>query len=143
MIAPNDVGKARWELGDPAMAEERWATHEADLVARRSFRNFRWERIGSDGEPHFLSTSGDPLFDRNGTFTGYRGTGRNITAEVEAAARLVQANAKLERANAQLKLGRRQFEAVLGNIMQGVCFFDGEMRLQVEPALRRDLQFAA
>jgi diguanylate cyclase (GGDEF)-like protein len=122
--ATNDTGKTRRDVAIPTMTEMRWIAHEADLAARRPFRDFRWERVGSDGQPHFISSNGDPVFGRNGTFTGYRGTGRDVTAEVEAAARVVQANAKLE-------LGNQQFEAVLSNIMQGVCFFDGEKRLQV------------
>ncbi len=124
MTATNDAGKTRRDLGDPMMAEERWTAHEADLAARRPFRNFRWERIGSDGRRHFMSTNGDPVFDQDGTFTGYRGTGRDITAEVEAAARLV-------RANELLNLRNGQFEAVLSNIKQGVSFFDSDKRLQV------------
>ena len=124
MIATDDTGKTRREISDPAMAEERWARHEADLIAHRPFRNFRWERIGSDGQRHFMSTNGDPVFDRQGTFMGYRGTGRDITGEVEAAARLVEVNQKLE-------LSHQQFQAVLDNIMQGICFFDGERRLQL------------
>jgi diguanylate cyclase (GGDEF)-like protein len=131
MIAPNDVGKTRRELGDPAMAEERWITHEADLAAGRPFRNFRWERIGSDGEPHFLSTSGDPIIDRGGNLTGYRGTGRDVTAEIRATARLAEANARLAQANSDLELGRQQFDAVLSNISQGVCFFSAEKRLRL------------
>jgi diguanylate cyclase (GGDEF)-like protein len=118
----DDTGKTRRELGDPAMQEERWAMHEADLAALLPFRNFRWERIGPDGARHFMSTNGDPVFDRNGVFSGYRGTGREVTAEV-------QANARLKQANLGLELGRQQFDAVLGNIPQGVCFFDHEKRL--------------
>ena len=75
----DDIGKTPWELADPAMHEERWAAHRAELAARLPFRNFRWERIGSNGERLFISTNGDPIFDRNGVFRGYRGTGRDIT----------------------------------------------------------------
>jgi len=124
VIASDDTGKTRRDLADPAMAEERWAMHEADLAAQRPFRNFRWERLGSDGESHFISTNGDPAFDRNGTFTGYRGTGRDVTVEIRANARLAQANSDLE-------LGRQQFDAVLSNISQGVCFFNAEKRLRL------------
>lgn len=42
-----------------------------------------------------------------------------------------QMNAKLARKNAELELGRCQFDTVLGNITQGICLFDGEMRLLV------------
>jgi diguanylate cyclase (GGDEF)-like protein len=122
MVASDDTGKTRWELAGSAMSEERWVPHKADLAARRPFRNFSFERIGPDGARRFMILNGDPVFDRNGTFSGYRGTGREITAEVEAKGRLAQANAELE-------LGRRQFDAVLSNVSQGVCFFDGEKRL--------------
>jgi diguanylate cyclase (GGDEF)-like protein len=124
VVAANDQGKTRRQLGDPAMAEERWIEHEADLTAKRPFRNFRWERIGSDAGTHFMSSNGDPAFDLNGKFKGYIGTGRDITFEVEANARLTQANVDLE-------LGRQQFDAVLGNISQGVCFFDAEGLLRL------------
>jgi diguanylate cyclase (GGDEF)-like protein len=118
----DDCGKTRWEVAGSAMSEERWTPHKADLAARRPFRNFCLERIGSDGVRHFMSLNGDPVFDRNGVFSGYRGTGREITEEVEAKARLARANSELE-------LGHQQFTAVLSNITQGVCFFDGEKRL--------------
>ena len=124
MQTSDDTGKTRWELAGSAMDEERWLPHKADLAARRSFRNFRWERIGTDGVRHFITISGDPVFDRNGVFSGYHGTGREITAEVQAHARLAHANLELE-------LGRRQIEAVLSNITHGVCLFDNAQRLLV------------
>jgi diguanylate cyclase (GGDEF)-like protein len=37
----------------------------------------------------------------------------------------------LARANSKLELGHQQFQAVLSNITQGVCLFDGEKRLLV------------
>ena len=124
MLASDDMGKTRWDLGDPAMSEQRWVLHRAELAARRPFRAFRWERIGSDGTRRFLSTSGDPVFDRNGVFKGYRGTGRDITMEVQTNARLAEANVALEQ-------GREQFAAVLDNITQGICFFDRDNRLRL------------
>jgi signal transduction histidine kinase len=82
---PTDVGKTRWDLADPAMDPQRWETHKAELAARRKFRDFRWERIGTDGKRRHMSTSGDPIFDEAGMFLGYHGTGRDVTADVEAA----------------------------------------------------------
>jgi diguanylate cyclase (GGDEF)-like protein len=117
MTASDDTGLTRRDFADPTMVEERWVTHEADLAARAPFRDFRFERIGSDGKRHYISSSGDPVFDRNGVFSGYRGTGREITAEVLA--------------NAELELGHQQIEAVLRNITHGVSSFDGAQRLQV------------
>jgi signal transduction histidine kinase/CheY-like chemotaxis protein len=92
---PTDVGQARWEFADSAMDPQRWEPHKADLAARRSFRNFRWERIRKDGERRYLSTSGDPIFDEAGVFLGYHGTGRDVTMEVAARDRAEQAETLL------------------------------------------------
>jgi diguanylate cyclase (GGDEF)-like protein len=120
----DDTGKTRWDLAGAVMSEERWTAHKADLAARRPFRNFRLDRIDVDGKLHYMVINGDPVFGRNGTFTGYRGTGREITAEVEA-------TAQLARANAELELGRQSFDVALSNITQGICFFDSDSRLRV------------
>ena len=41
----------------------------------------RWKRGGS---PVYVRSSGKPLFDANGNFLGYRGTGTDITATIRA-----------------------------------------------------------
>jgi signal transduction histidine kinase len=96
---PTDVGKTRWDLADPAMDPHRWDAHKADLAARRPFRNFRWERIGTDGNRRHMSTSGDPIFDEMGVFLGYHGTGRDMTTDVNAAEELRQAKEQAEAAS--------------------------------------------
>jgi signal transduction histidine kinase len=96
---PADVGKTRRELADPAMDPGRWEIHEAVLTARLPFRDFRWERIAIDGRRHFMSTSGDPIFDEAGTFVGYHGTGRDVTADVEIAEMLRVAKDRAEAAS--------------------------------------------
>lgn len=96
---PTDVGKTRWELADPAMDPRRWEPHKADLAAKRPFRDFRWERIGTDGRRRFFSTSGAPIFDEAGTFLGYHGTGRDITPDVEMAEELRRSKDAAEAAN--------------------------------------------
>ena len=44
-------------------------------------------RRGADGRLRYALTSGEPIFDESGTFRGYRGVGRDITAQMEAEAR--------------------------------------------------------
>jgi diguanylate cyclase (GGDEF)-like protein len=124
MTGSDDTGMTRWELAGDAMTDEQWVPHKADLVARIPFRDFRWERHGLDGARHYMTISGDPMFDRNGVFSGYRGTGREITAEV-------QANARLAQANTELAMGRQQIDAVLSNITHAICMFDRAQRLLV------------
>jgi signal transduction histidine kinase len=79
--------------------DERWRSHKADLEARRPFHDFRYERMGSDGRLRHVSVSGNPVFDDSGRFAGYRGTGRDITKDIEAAAALRQAKEEAEAAN--------------------------------------------
>lgn len=55
------------------------AEHEADVRARRPFRNFQAACRESDGSIVWLETSGNPIFDVEGHFRGYRGTSRDIT----------------------------------------------------------------
>jgi NO-binding membrane sensor protein with MHYT domain len=56
---------------------------------------------------------------------------RILASEKRDAEMLWQSNLRLSHANARLELGRQQLEAVMGNIVQGICLFDGEQRLLV------------
>src|SRR5260221_8403525 len=39
-----------------------------------------WRELGAGGRRYVL-TSGEPVFDAKGSFTGYRGVGRDVTAQ--------------------------------------------------------------
>lgn len=90
------VGNRRDELGSADPSEEHWAIHLSDLAARRPFRDFEYAQKLGDGSTTYYSVSGKAVFDRNGRFQGYRGTGRNITTRKEAEEALQRAHAKLE-----------------------------------------------
>jgi len=76
------LGKKRQAL--VVEMNDEWRCHFDDLENHRPFRNFRYKRRGSDNRILHISISGVPIFDRDGDFKGYRGTGTNITKEVEA-----------------------------------------------------------
>ena len=40
--------------------------------------------MGGDGSPMYVKASGKPVFDANGEFRGYRGTGADVTATMRA-----------------------------------------------------------
>jgi len=67
---------------------EKWQRHREDLAHGRAFRNFRYKRPRRDGGTQHISASGRPYFALDGSFLGYRGTGLDITAEVEARTQL-------------------------------------------------------
>ncbi len=77
------IGKKRSDLMDPSIAEDVRRAHLDDLAALRPFRDFTYRTVTAMGTRYF-TISGKPCFDADGRFTGYRGTGRDITAEMEA-----------------------------------------------------------
>lgn len=74
-----------------------WDEHFETLRNRAPFRNFEYKVKLSDRE-QWLRTSGVPVFDERGEFKGYRGTGADITAEVQAREAADQANVMLAEA---------------------------------------------
>lgn len=84
------IGRRRWDAvsKDREIDSGLWKAHVDDLMAHRSFRDFRyWIQVGA-GRSLWISISGSPRFDDAGRFLGYRGSGSEITAEAEAALRL-------------------------------------------------------
>lgn len=98
----NPLGKTRWECALDG-AETEWAAHRATLAAHRPFRDFEYRAPGADGTPHWYRTSGEPVFDADGRLAGYRGVGKDITAE--------------KRAQEALRLANRAVEASANGIM--------------------------
>ena len=108
-------GKTRRELlgGDPD--DPAWQQHLADLESWRPFRNFEYSLRGADGKLRHLRVSGKPVFDAHGNFLGYRGTGTDLTAEVEARCEAARLDQRL----------RDAFES----LPHGIGLFDAEDRL--------------
>ncbi len=93
------MGRTRWDLSAAETTDDRWIRHRQDLEARRPFRDFRYEFVDELGDVHYVSVDGNPQFDDAGRFLGYRGTGRDITNEVMAAAELRAAKEQAEAAS--------------------------------------------
>jgi len=77
-------GKTREDFGIPeSMPIHQWEEHLETLRQRRPFSDFVFQRQGPDGQK-WMRTTGRPVFDSEGIFQGYRGTGTDITVEVNA-----------------------------------------------------------
>src|SRR6202158_3462564 len=75
------IGVARWEFATDIQSEpEKWKLHRSMLEARQPFRDFVYRATHSDGSVVYNKISGKPVFDANGEFRGYRGTGTDVTA---------------------------------------------------------------
>jgi PAS domain S-box-containing protein len=51
----------------------------ANIAARRPFLDFVYSRTSSDGTTQYLQVSGEPMFDSDSRFIGYRGIGMDIS----------------------------------------------------------------
>jgi diguanylate cyclase (GGDEF)-like protein/PAS domain S-box-containing protein len=78
------LGRRRGDFRLDGPEDGNWAAHLADLDARRPFRDFAFAYLDASGQRRVAKVSGCPVFDTTGQFTGYRGVGRDITAEMEA-----------------------------------------------------------
>jgi PAS domain S-box-containing protein len=74
----DNMGITRDELGATWNEGER-LTLEANLAARKPFLDFVYSRTQPDGTQQYLMVSGEPMFDSDGRFTGYRGIGKDVT----------------------------------------------------------------
>jgi PAS domain S-box-containing protein len=79
------IGTACWDLAlDLETEPEKWRLMQATLDSRKPFRDFVYCRLGGNGSPMYVKGSGKPVFDANGDFRGYRGTGTDVTALIRA-----------------------------------------------------------
>lgn len=82
------IGKHRWDLPGELIHPSSWDEHRAALLARKPFRDVMFRRWMPDGSFVYSVTSGDPVYDAEGKFTGYRGIGKNITEQVKSQERI-------------------------------------------------------
>jgi len=97
------IGDRRWEINDTSVSLPDGEKHAQQVLAHQRFDDFRYDRVGLDGKLYHISISGLPLHDGSGAFTGYRGIGRDVTAEVAAAGELYAAKIRAEQAETLLR----------------------------------------
>ncbi|MCH8845027.1 MAG: sigma 54-interacting transcriptional regulator, partial [SAR324 cluster bacterium] len=108
-IPPEEyMGKLRWESeGTIVPADSQfWKDHKKDLDVRRPFRNLTFPRLRQDGTVRFVSISGDPIYDENDIFIGWRGVGRDVTDQ--------------RHAEEQWRLSQAQYQDLVEGSVQGI-----------------------
>ena len=83
-VSEEVLGKTRQQLSQFELSAHRWADYQAMLDARVSFHDFEMQ-IRVDGKrPLWHSISGEPVFNNEGDFVGYRGVGQDVTRRRES-----------------------------------------------------------
>lgn len=61
-------------------SNEHWIACQEKIAARLPFYEMEWQAMHPDGQMRYGSISGEPIFDADGSFRGYRGIGKDLTA---------------------------------------------------------------
>jgi PAS domain S-box-containing protein len=85
------LGKTLWELASIVPSGDQWAAHKSVMAAQWSFRDVECAVTLADGEFCYYCLSGEPLYDPAGAFSGFHGTGLDITQRKRAEIALLQA----------------------------------------------------
>ncbi len=96
------LGKTLTEVRGSASEQGHWAGHLADLDAHRPLRNFQHVDRRGDGQTYYYLINGKPVFDSQGTFLGYRGTGSDVTERKRSEEALLEREVRLRELQAEL-----------------------------------------
>jgi diguanylate cyclase (GGDEF)-like protein/PAS domain S-box-containing protein len=118
--ASNYIGKKRWELPALNMTEADWAAHRAVVEAHQPFHDLELCRLTGDGKLSYVLISGEPIFDAEGRFKGYRGIGKDINERKRAEQLL-----KLEHTVTRSLAGADSARAALEAAIRAVCETEG------------------
>jgi PAS domain S-box-containing protein len=80
------IGKVLWDLPFDNMQEADWNAHRRQLEWRATFRELELRCTDRAGKVRWVSISGEPTFDEQDRFKGYRGTTRDITRRTQSEA---------------------------------------------------------
>ncbi len=83
--------------GPTFVRDAQWELLQADLKARRPYRDRVIHFVSTDGRELFITGSGEPVFDAAGRHQGWWGVSRNATAEMLAQRELQRSQAMLDR----------------------------------------------
>ncbi len=78
------LGHVPWEVAHFAAEREFWVAQRARQEAHLPFQDCMLPWRDKDGAKHYARLAGEPIVDARGTFAGYRGVGKDVTAEIAA-----------------------------------------------------------
>jgi PAS domain S-box-containing protein len=88
-----------------------WREHLETIERREPFRDFTFRTTHDDGSTCFVTVSGKAIYGATGEFLGYRGSARDVTADILADQQLRDAKLQAEVAN----VSKSQFLATMSH----------------------------
>jgi PAS domain S-box-containing protein len=82
--AADVLGMTHWELPNVVLTDAKWAELKSHLAAQWTFCDFEFATIQPNGQCSYYLICGEPVYDESGIFSGYRGTGLDITRRKRA-----------------------------------------------------------
>jgi diguanylate cyclase (GGDEF)-like protein/PAS domain S-box-containing protein len=110
------IGKRRWDLPGTTIVNQTWEEHRAVLDARKPFRDLLLRRRDRHGQHHYVSVAGEPIFDSEHRFSGYRGVAKDVTGRMREERLLA-----LEHAVTRRLAEARSVSEALTSVMQALC----------------------
>ncbi len=108
------LGRTAEEVGRSDSDEADWRQRLEDMQERRPFRNFIYQHKQDNGRIWWFAISATPVFDGNGRFVGYRGTGTDITRQ--------------KRTEDLLRVSQHRLEAIMNHIPAAMFLKDLDAR---------------
>jgi PAS domain S-box-containing protein len=120
------LGKSPFDLMKPEQAKKTEALIKPIMEARHNYAFMEVTLLHKDGRDVIIETSGNPIYNKAGKFTGYRGIMRDISARKRAEGELQEKTIRLEEVNNALKLllkhrdeGKKELEnKILSNVSE-------------------------
>lgn len=95
-----DPGQLLGQASGPALRQlyrdDQWLKYTQCVIAKQAFFDLEWEVLHPDGSMRYGFSSGEPVWNQNHEFQGYRCVGRDDTKRKHAENQVLQLNTELE-----------------------------------------------
>ncbi len=141
----NGLGKTLWDMDYVYPDKWAWLRLQEDQKAHRKIDRFECAKLASNGSLVWMLIMGEPIFDKQGVFSGYRGVGIDISARKLAEQALINNEALLTTIldNAPIGITLANVDGKYVKVNQTLCTMLGYSKQELETMSLYDKTFDA